>query len=217
MTQHKDYNVSVSYWHVSSPCAVWLSAIPNRLRLNRVTRKYCVFRVTFNTMCSHRCFMAVRLHQLVLRTKTMCLRDVFHTNSVLSWFVGCPPPLFVYDWIAPHAKIMSSVWRLTQCAPSSSSVQFTFPIWLWDENAWWWKWSCFRCVINTPLASEVEWKQDWCNVKKWNDQCTNGFSTVVGRNGISGIVTAQNQFQAIVFICVGFAYKCYHITVLCDI
>ena len=52
ITQHKDYNVSVSYWHVSSPCAVWLSAIPNRLRLNRVTRKYFVFRVTFNTMCS---------------------------------------------------------------------------------------------------------------------------------------------------------------------
>ena len=39
-------------WHVSSPCAVWLSAIPNRLRLNRVTRKDFVFRVTFNTMCS---------------------------------------------------------------------------------------------------------------------------------------------------------------------
>ena len=26
-------------------------------------------------------------------------------------------------------------------------------------------------------------------------------STVVGRNGFSGIVTAQNQFQPIVFIC----------------
>ena len=52
ITQHKDYTVSVSYWHVSSPCAVWLSAIPNRLRLNRVTRKGFVFRVTFNTMCS---------------------------------------------------------------------------------------------------------------------------------------------------------------------
>ena len=123
-----------------------------------------------------------------------------NTHSVLSWFVGCLPPLFVYDWIAPHANIMSSVWRFTQCVPSSSFVQFTFPIWLWDENAWWWKWSCFRCVINTPLASEVEWKQDWCGMK-WNDQCTNGLSTVVVRNGFSGIVTAQNQFQPIVFIC----------------
>ena len=85
ITQHKDYNVSVPYWHVSSPCAVWLSAIHNRLRLNRVTRKDFVFRVTFNTMCSIIVvFMAVRLHQLVLRTKTMCLRDVFHTNSVVA-------------------------------------------------------------------------------------------------------------------------------------
>ena len=68
-----------------SQCVLWLSAIPNRLRLNGVTRKDYVVRVTLH----HRCCMAVRLHQLVLRTKKICLRDVFHTNSLASTQIPC--------------------------------------------------------------------------------------------------------------------------------
>ena len=63
-----------------SQCVLWLPAIPNRLRLNGVTRKDYVFRVT--VVLHHRCCMGFRQHQLVLRPETICLRDVF---SQIPW------------------------------------------------------------------------------------------------------------------------------------
>ena len=158
-----------------SQCVLWLSAIPNRLRLNDVTRKDYVFRVT--VVLHHRCCMGVRHHQLVLRPETICLRDVFYTNSVvatqipLSWFVGFLPPLFVYD--SRHTQrlclpcdVEDHVFRRRSF---SSRFQYDYEWQMHDDE----KWSCFAYVINTRLASECEWKQYWCWMKKWNDRCTN--------------------------------------------